>query len=154
MRILHLLAFAAAALCSTAARAQGQDTSGYGGADGLDIFDELVPAEEAEDPVLVIGMAARALGILCDVNDSIAMIPGYDMYCHWNTEVLFGPERQGLSAHDTLCLSLAERDDDFNMPCAGHLTSPFGWRKGRMHYGIDLKLNTGDPVVCAFPGMV
>jgi murein DD-endopeptidase MepM/ murein hydrolase activator NlpD len=27
-------------------------------------------------------------------------------------------------------------------------------RKGRMHYGVDLDLNTGDPVVAAFSGMV
>jgi murein DD-endopeptidase MepM/ murein hydrolase activator NlpD len=40
------------------------------------------------------------------------------------------------------------------MPIAGHLTSPFGPRKGRMHYGVDLKLQTGDPVVSAFSGMV
>lgn len=154
MRIAPLLALAATALVSLVARAQEADTLGYGGADGLDIYDELVPAEEAEDPVLVIGRAARALGILCDVNDSIAMIPGYDMYCHWNTDVLFDRERSGLILHDTLCLKLAEHEHEFAMPCTGHLTSPFGWRRGRMHYGVDLKLNTGDPVVSAFPGMV
>ena len=35
-----------------------------------------------------------------------------------------------------------------------HVTSEFGYRRGGHHYGIDLKLNTGDSVFCAFDGMV
>lgn len=34
------------------------------------------------------------------------------------------------------------------------MTSPFGWRQGRMHNGVDLDLEVWDPVVAAFPGVV
>ena len=58
--------------------------------------------------------------------------------------------RQFLSEQSDLSVT----GDDFMMPCPGHLTSPFGPRRGRMHYGLDLKLQTGDPVISAFPGVV
>ncbi|WKZ67832.1 MAG: M23 family metallopeptidase [Flavobacteriales bacterium] len=153
MRLNALLTLLAGALISAPLRAQ-VDTSGYGGPDGVDIYDELVPADEAEDATVEISRAARALGILNDVNDSLSVIPGYDMYCHWNTEAIFDRGNTSRFTHDTLCLHLSVRDDDHALPCPGHLTSPFGPRKGRMHYGLDLKLQKGDPVVCAFPGMV
>ena len=146
-----LIATAAAVL---AVRAQEVDTTGYGGPDGLDIYDELLPEANAEEARVEIRSAARALGILSSVSDSLAAIPGYDMYCHWNTEAIFDRENTSRFVHDTLCLDLSVTHDDFAMPCLGHVTSPFGPRRGRMHYGLDLKLKTGDPVVCAFPGVV
>lgn len=45
----------------------------------------------------------------------------------------------------------------FVMPVDGHyVTSKFGYRRrfGRMHFGIDLDLNTGDPVKSTFDGRV
>ncbi len=42
----------------------------------------------------------------------------------------------------------------FVMPIAGRVTSEFGPRWGRHHNGIDLDLNTGDPVMSAFKGKV
>ncbi len=35
-----------------------------------------------------------------------------------------------------------------------HVTSPYGWRKGRMHAGIDLKVDKGDNIYAAFDGVV
>lgn len=129
-----------------------EDTTGYGGPDGEDIFEELITSE-SEDVTIEVDRVARAIGLLEDVNDSLSSIPGYDMYCHWNTDVIFD-RANARSLHDTLCLVLSESDDDHAMPCPGHVTSAFGPRRGRMHYGLDLKLFTGDPVVCAFPGVV
>lgn len=144
--VLTLLAF-------FAVRAHAQsDTLGYGGPDGPDIYDELDTLPE--DATLEIDRAAHAVGLEWDVNDSLSFIPGYDMYCHWNTDVLFDRPRTALFDHDTLCLRLIDHVCDQAMPCGGHVTSPYGWRRGRMHYGVDLDLNTGDTVVCAFPGMV
>lgn len=151
LRLPMLIATAAAALML---RAQEADTTGYGGPDGLDIYDELLPEANAEEARVEIRSAARALGILSSVSDSLAAIPGYDLYCHWNTEAIFDRENTSRFVHDTLCLDLSMANDDFAMPCLGHVTSPFGPRRGRMHYGLDLKLQTGDPVVCAFPGVV
>jgi murein DD-endopeptidase MepM/ murein hydrolase activator NlpD len=42
----------------------------------------------------------------------------------------------------------------FIWPCAGPMTSPFGWRWGRMHEGIDVGCGYGAPVVAAASGTV
>lgn len=43
---------------------------------------------------------------------------------------------------------------NFTIPVPGHVTSDFGMRRRRMHYGIDLKLQTGDTVYAAFDGKI
>ena len=43
---------------------------------------------------------------------------------------------------------------DHCIPVPGHVTSAYGWRWGRMHKGIDLKLYTGDSVRAAFTGKI
>ncbi|OJU53448.1 MAG: hypothetical protein BGN96_09490 [Bacteroidales bacterium 45-6] len=42
----------------------------------------------------------------------------------------------------------------FRIPTMGYVTSNFGPRWGRMHSGVDLKLNVGDTVYAAFDGKV
>mgnify|MGYP002869826449 CR=1 FL=1 len=42
----------------------------------------------------------------------------------------------------------------FTLPVPGYITSKFGPRRYRYHYGVDLKLQTGDSVRCAFDGQV
>ncbi|MFR9513367.1 MAG: LysM peptidoglycan-binding domain-containing protein [Rikenellaceae bacterium] len=39
-------------------------------------------------------------------------------------------------------------------PADGHVTSVYGWRRSRMHAGIDLKAQTGDNLYAAFDGVV
>ncbi len=51
-------------------------------------------------------------------------------------------------------LILTEGAENFVMPTCGKVLSEFGRRNGRMHTGIDLKLQLNDPVFCAFDGMV
>lgn len=45
---------------------------------------------------------------------------------------------------------------EYTTPTPGHITSNYGYRSrfGRMHYGIDLKLQVGDTVRAAFSGKV
>jgi hypothetical protein len=43
---------------------------------------------------------------------------------------------------------------DYSHPAGGVVTSDFGFRRTRYHYGIDIDLETGDPVVAAFEGTV
>ena len=40
------------------------------------------------------------------------------------------------------------------MPVEGDFLSPFGHRGRRVHAGVDIKLEAGDPVSCAFDGVV
>ncbi|MEN6617955.1 MAG: M23 family metallopeptidase [Rikenellaceae bacterium] len=42
----------------------------------------------------------------------------------------------------------------YNPPVLKYVTSDFGFRKWRHHYGIDLKVNKGDSVHCAFDGVI
>lgn len=54
------------------------------------------------------------------------------------------------SIRDSTAISLA----GFTVPVPGYITSKFGPRRYRYHYGVDLKLQTGDSVRCAFDGQV
>ena len=53
---------------------------------------------------------------------------------------------------DSLILDVSS----WSMPCMGAVTSNYGYRARwhRFHYGIDLKVNIGDPVRAAFDGKV
>ena len=44
--------------------------------------------------------------------------------------------------------------DDFVMPVKGQITSHFGMRKSRYHYGTDIRLRVGDTIYSAFDGQV
>lgn len=83
--------------------------------------------------------------------DSAFFIPAYDTYGDWNTDQIFGRRS---SVTDTVDLRLAWAACDHAMPILGHVTSPFGMRHGRHHYGTDIKLQTGDTVMSAFAGKV
>jgi len=58
--------------------------------------------------------------------------------------------------NDTTPIILQDCEGTFcyNHPTYGHVTSQFGMRRGRYHYGIDVKLYTGDSVFNAFDGIV
>lgn len=58
------------------------------------------------------------------------------------------------SLPDEVNLRIVKSDDDFCFPVKGAVTSPYGWRWGRAHRGVDIRLNTGTPVHCAFAGVV
>ncbi|MCB0771004.1 MAG: peptidoglycan DD-metalloendopeptidase family protein [Flavobacteriales bacterium] len=141
---IPLISLALAALPWSYTASAQVDEIGYGGPEGLDIYEEL-----SEEPT-----SSESDERIWDVNDSLTFIPGYDMYCHWNTNVLFDRMSAQRLDQDTLHLQLAHAECDHAMPCSGAMTSPYGMRRGRMHYGVDLDLTTGDPVVAAFSGMV
>jgi murein DD-endopeptidase MepM/ murein hydrolase activator NlpD len=54
----------------------------------------------------------------------------------------------------TVHLFCKETQNPYFHPTCGHITSDFGMRRRRYHYGIDIKLETGDPVFCALDGVV
>jgi murein DD-endopeptidase MepM/ murein hydrolase activator NlpD len=93
--------------------------------------------------------------IAYDDVDSLLMFPSHDLYGTWDTASchpnLFEQQFPGDSA--TIYLT-----DDWNcgftMPYTGIITSEFGWRRRRPHYGTDISLHTGDTVAAAFDGKV
>ncbi|MGD1844530.1 MAG: peptidoglycan DD-metalloendopeptidase family protein [Salibacteraceae bacterium] len=83
-------------------------------------------------------------------------LPADCFYPAWDTQ-LPNPYSTKITDSDTafeLLLQGTERLGQFCMPVDDVLTSPFGWRNGRMHNGIDIDLQVWDTVVAAFPGMV
>ncbi len=86
--------------------------------------------------------------------DSIQIIPAYESYSSWDTKNLFANRADRSSVGTGIRFQLAYVDCDFHYPAAGIMTSPFGPRWGRMHYGLDIDLEVGDNVFAAFEGMV
>ncbi len=71
----------------------------------------------------------------------------------WNNEHVRINSDPKPSGTTTLTLSSAGTGS-FVMPVCGTVLSEFGPRSGRMHTGIDLKVEKEDPIYCAFDGMV
>ncbi|MFM9984420.1 MAG: peptidoglycan DD-metalloendopeptidase family protein [Flavobacteriales bacterium] len=91
---------------------------------------------------------------LNSVADSLANIPAYDLYCGWDTKTLFADKTAQQYVGDGMKFILCHNECDFVYPTNGEITSPFGPRWGRIHYGLDIDLETGDNVVSAFEGLV
>lgn len=58
------------------------------------------------------------------------------------------------SLPDEVNLRLLKGDEQFCFPVKNVRTSPYGWRWERPHRGVDIALNMGDEVHCAFDGVV
>lgn len=88
------------------------------------------------------------------------LIPAQNLYPLWDTKRIHVYD-QDINQIDTTMVVLRDTMDCFfHPPCFGYITSNFGYRtmrrrrKGRMHYGTDVKLYTGDPVYSIFDGVV
>ncbi len=90
---------------------------------------------------------------ILDISDEIELV-GFTMYSGWDSTQIHYPKYDFSTKTDTTYLLLANTNDDYVHPFKGVVTSNFGWRKRRFHYGIDVNLNTGDTVVNAFHGIV
>jgi murein DD-endopeptidase MepM/ murein hydrolase activator NlpD len=77
-------------------------------------------------------------------------VPAANLYNCWsnNTVNPYGIDLAKKS--DTTVIDLS----GYVHPIAGRITSNFGWRRWRWHYGTDIKLQIGDTVRCSFDGMV
>lgn len=76
--------------------------------------------------------------------------PALDLYSEWNDN--FDPTggRGTSKLADSYDIDLS----GWVAPIKGRITSPYGWRKKRMHKGEDIKLYVGDTVRAAFDGRV
>lgn len=96
----------------------------------------------------------RDLSILKEIQEERVLsadeIPAEDLYGGiWNNRYV-NAYRSIENIPDTFQVNL----DNFTMPTMGHITSNFGPRRRRMHYGIDLKVQVGDTIYAAFDGKV
>lgn len=90
------------------------------------------------------------------ITDSLLMIPSYTNYQSWDTQNIWHKRKNVNFGNDSAIHFILISDScDFVFPLAkGHQTSPFGPRWGRLHAGLDLDLETGDPICSAFEGLV
>ncbi|MGL4412146.1 MAG: peptidoglycan DD-metalloendopeptidase family protein [Bacteroidales bacterium] len=93
--------------------------------------------------------------------DSLAMLNEYEeeeediffaneLYEETWSSTFVNPYGKNISLPDSIRLNCTE----WAIPHFGHITSKFGPRRRRYHYGIDLKVQTGDPIYAAFDGKV
>lgn len=88
------------------------------------------------------------------VNDSLYRIPAYGLYGGFDSRKIWSFKVDQTKKRDTTTIHILHDSCDFHSPRIGRLTSGYGWRNNRPHYGVDIKLNTGDSVLSVFDGMV
>lgn len=93
---------------------------------------------------------------LAEIPDTTQFLfPSHDLYTTWDTSSAHPYNFNESFKLDSVVLTLVnEGDGAFSMPIKGNLTSTFGWRRYRPHYGTDIDLDIGDQVVSTFDGMV
>ncbi len=91
-----------------------------------------------------------------DIYDSNADYhPASDLYESWDNDYIHYPKVDFSQKTDTTDIMLTGAAmGHFAMPHKGCVTSEYGWRRRRFHYGIDLGLRIGDSVLSAFDGVV
>jgi murein DD-endopeptidase MepM/ murein hydrolase activator NlpD len=89
-----------------------------------------------------------------DISDSLMYLPAYDDYCHWEQSSIWGKRENLTKISESIPLTLIKDSCQFSSPVVGRVTSGYGWRKGRPHFGVDLKLQKGDRVASIFEGVV
>jgi murein DD-endopeptidase MepM/ murein hydrolase activator NlpD len=83
------------------------------------------------------------------------LFPSHDLYASWDMNIAHPYNFNESFKEDSVVIVLTQGEDNcFTLPYKGGLTSLFGWRKYRPHYGTDIDLETGDSVVASFDGMV
>lgn len=132
-----------------------QNNAGKHGAEGNDIKIISGNAELTADKVnikkelAVLDSIMLARELESEENDEEFGLPADELYDGvWNNDYV--KAYSNVSVPDTFRVDLSS----FVMPFQGKVTSPFGPRRRRFHYGTDVKLYTGDTVVAAFEGKV
>ena len=77
------------------------------------------------------------------------LYPADDLYGIWNSERV-NPYASIVTIPDSFSIDVS----NYVAPTEGYVTSKFGPRRRRFHYGIDLKVQIGDTIRAAFDGKV
>lgn len=78
------------------------------------------------------------------------LYPALDLYSEWNDNFDPMAGKRPANVPNNVEIDLS----GWHAPIMGQITSPYGWRKRRMHKGEDIKLYVGDTVRAAFDGRV
>ena len=86
---------------------------------------------------------------------TLILFPSNDLYSNWDTTIVHPYHFADCFKSDSVSICLVNNNEsNFVLPFKGMITSQFGWRRYRPHYGTDIDLEIGDTVVSAFDGMV
>jgi murein DD-endopeptidase MepM/ murein hydrolase activator NlpD/LysM repeat protein len=81
--------------------------------------------------------------------------PAGELYEDFDTTLVHSEKFDALAFNDTIQLVFnAPGENKYVHPFDGTVTSKFGFRKSRYHFGYDINLETGDSVKCCFDGKV
>jgi murein DD-endopeptidase MepM/ murein hydrolase activator NlpD len=84
-----------------------------------------------------------------------ALEEGDEFYEDWDTSSVHSAKFDALVFTDTVLVPLYDPQHcTYTHPFNGQPTSEFGFRRYRYHFGVDINLETGDSVKCAFDGKV
>ena len=118
-------------------------------------------AQNSEEKPLIIESNNDSIDISANfynIYDSLTHYshPSDVLYNNWNTKKIHYKDKNGLIKTDSILIVLQDsiHEKYFVQPIIGPITSHFGYRRYRFHYGTDLDLVTGDPVKAAMDGMV
>lgn len=100
---------------------------------------------------------ADSLNMSCN-DSSLIIVPGFDttkvpaagLYNSWSHFIVNPYDTNLVKKPDTTFIDLK----GYCHPHKNYLTSDFGFRRYRHHYGVDLKVHTGDTIYSSFDGMV
>lgn len=144
---------------TTKSTAQGT----YEGLDTLEVF------ESSNDSIDLVNSAnyfVDSLGyyLFSEDSDSLEMdgpfvlgdddIPANGIYTNWDSLKVHYPRFDFSTKKDTTYLPLLGPNSFYVQPVPGAVTSRFGVRRRRYHYGTDLQVKTGDTVNTCFDGVV
>jgi murein DD-endopeptidase MepM/ murein hydrolase activator NlpD len=108
----------------------------------------LADSSEDEDGDPPVAHAKTPLEVLEDT-------PAGELYDDWDTTSVHAEKFDALAFDDTLRIPLRDPGHcQYVHPFNGSTTSSFGFRSYRYHFGVDINLETGDTVRCAFDGKV
>ncbi len=93
---------------------------------------------------------------MADYTDSLILFSAYDLYCGWDTVNIHSVKFNIATLKDSIKqVTLCDKNScGYVHPFMGSVTSGFGPRRKRFHYGTDIDLETGDAVGAAFDGKV
>jgi len=118
------------------------------------------PAPSAEGgpatPPLILSYG-HEVAVTDDISIDSVWLTAEEYYNIWDSERVNPYQFNGLEYKDTVTLTLfyPEQGLHWSNPMKkSAITSDFGLRRFRWHYGVDLRLNVGDSIKAAFDGVV
>jgi len=96
------------------------------------------------------------------IPDDGSPYPANSIYHHWNNRAAFDYPASLSENDSSFVLKLVDEEHPYHHPLGqkslrryfGTVTSPYGWRDGRNHNGVDLELHYYDSIFSMFSGVV